>query len=958
MNSLLYLVVASCLFSMTSFAQLFQGPANGSVAAGAVVSTQTMKNVSAHMMGTGSQPLRNLGRIEFVPDEQNGMPVVGPAEGTNYYRDPGVSRGTTGGSPNLLFSFGGIPETNSIPPDPHCAVGPSHFMAVVNTSFRIYDKLANVTTTITANSWYNSVFANSGAFDPKILYDHFDQRWIMVWLQQNDNDHTGHILLSVSDDSDPNGNWYNWALPSKLNGTVNADNWSDYQGVGFDEDAIYITTNQFNFSSQFNYAKLRIIGKDQLYANTAGPVTWTDLWDIREPLSTGTRIFTLRPALMYGTPGSYFLVCRSPFSDPEAFVDVYTVSNPLTTPDLTGNRVVVTSYSTPPLANQLGGSTILIESGGSHFRFEPTFRNGHLYATHAVATAGGLYGGINFLKINTSTMIAEEDATFGEDGFWYFYPAIAVDQDENMVFTYSRSGETEYAGAYYTARWATDPPGTITGSHALQVGLGNYVKDFGSGRNRWGDYSGAWLDPTDQYSVWIFSEYAEAPYNRWGTAAGVIRLAPFTDPHITTAYRSLDYGNVEVGFAGDTLQFRFYNFGSPTLQITNISMNGTHFELVPAPAYPISIAYQDSAVIGVAFVPQARGDFVDTLKLTTNDPTQPDFSVIVRGHGYVINPAASGVLYGAGTAGSGTLYAINAATGAASTIGATGFTEIRSLLIRPSNGELMGLMASGSSASLLRINAMDADAYFLFDISVSNIRGATFDLNDDLYIAQTTGALFRVNVASRDTDYVGATGISSLYGLAVNPLTGQLWAVSLSGSLYRIDKTTGQSSLVGASGVSSFRDIEFDGNGDLYGVAGSSSSLIRLDTTNGHGSVVGATGVSGLNTLAVTGNLTGATVAGSKRPSKYRLDLPFPNPFNPTTEVKFAIPDHVHVVMRVFNVLGQEVKTLVDDQMEPGNFQVLWDGRNNQGILVSSGIYLFRLEAGPFRESRKVIFLK
>ena len=96
-----------------------------------------------------------------------------------------------------------------------------------------------------------------------------------------------------------------------------------------------------------------------------------------------------------------------------------------------------------------------------------------------------------------------ESAELGANGYYYIYPAIVVDKDGNVVINFSRSANTEYMGAYYASRRATDPPG-LSGAFELQPGLGNYVKTFGGDRNRWGDYLGAFLDPTDEYSFWMF----------------------------------------------------------------------------------------------------------------------------------------------------------------------------------------------------------------------------------------------------------------------------------------------------------------------------------------------------------------------------------------------------------------------------------------------------------------------
>ncbi|MDP2363276.1 MAG: hypothetical protein Q8M94_05855, partial [Ignavibacteria bacterium] len=93
--------------------------------------------------------------------------------------------------------------------------------------------------------------------------------------------------------------------------------------------------------------------------------------------------------------------------------------------------------------------------------------------------------------------------------------------DGNVGITCSRSATTEYMGSYFTTRRATDPQGLSTAIE-LQKGLGKYNITFGQGRNRWGDYLGAFIDPADEYSFWMLSEYASGT-NAYACVVGQFR---------------------------------------------------------------------------------------------------------------------------------------------------------------------------------------------------------------------------------------------------------------------------------------------------------------------------------------------------------------------------------------------------------------------------------------------------
>jgi hypothetical protein len=93
-------------------------------------------------------------------------------------------------------------------------------------------------------------------------------------------------------------------------------------------------------------------------------------------------------------------------------------------------------------------------------------------------------------------------------------------------------------------------------------------------------------------------------------------------------------------------------------------------------------------------------------------------------------------------------------------------------------------------------------------------------------------------------------------------------------------------------------------------------------------------------------------------PTEFALEQNYPNPFNPETEIRFALPRAEHVVLKIFNILGSEVRTLVDKQYEAGYHNVRWDGKDKQGNPVASGVYLYQLRAGSFSQVRKMSLLR
>lgn len=96
----------------------------------------------------------------------------------------------------------------------------------------------------------------------------------------------------------------------------------------------------------------------------------------------------------------------------------------------------------------------------------------------------------------------------------------------------------------------------------------------------------------------------------------------------------------------------------------------------------------------------------------------------------------------------------------------------------------------------------------------------------------------------------------------------------------------------------------------------------------------------------------------SDLPKTFALNPNYPNPFNPTTTIAYQVPRQSDVRIEIYNMLGQRVRTLLNDRKEPGVYQAVWNGRNDSGVQVGSGVYLYRMVAGDYTQVRKMILMK
>ena len=124
---------------------------------------------------------------------------------------------------------------------------------------------------------------------------------------------------------------------------------------------------------------------------------------------------------------------------------------------------------------------------------------------------------------------------------------------------------------------------------------------------------------------------------------------------------------------------------------------------------------------------------------------------------------------------------------------------------------------------------------------------------------------------------------------------------------------------------------------------GAGGELPRIEKVSLNGGQIGATPVEALHIV---------------QPKTFNLSANWPNPFNPETSLRYALPEAAQVKLEVYDMLGQKVRTLVNGLQNVGQYTVQWDARNDLGHSVASGLYFYRIEAGNFVQTRKMTLLR
>ncbi len=435
-----------------------------------------------------------------------------------------------------------------VPPDPIAAAGPGHLVDVINVLVNFYQEDGTADFQDSLFDFFADLNPNTFTFDPKVVYDPFSGRFVIVSMDVTDFQFDGfdssRLLVAVSDDEDPNGTWCVGDIDALSTFVGQADDqnaldhWAEYPGLAVDEEAVYITAEMRTFLSQtppdeFGGVRLWIIDKanDGLYDCVANPVDLAQV-DVFDPFAGGGGgiVLTSQPAQIYGTPPSgnvgTFLVSKGNLTDgTDEFAQVIRVDDPLGSPSFAQSFVnigniedLVGNETDPPLPNApQSGSAELIDTNDRR-ALDAVWRQDNLYFSATIDPKPGDpdagQATAFWARIDTSNLgslsTADQGVILGEEigaATHTFYPSIAIDNTGAMAIGFSASGATIFPSAYFTYRQAADGAGITQPSSLVQAGQASYLRPFGP-RNRWGDYTGTAVHPLEAGCFWIFNQYA------------------------------------------------------------------------------------------------------------------------------------------------------------------------------------------------------------------------------------------------------------------------------------------------------------------------------------------------------------------------------------------------------------------------------------------------------------------
>ncbi|MFC2102949.1 alpha/beta hydrolase-fold protein [Bacteroidota bacterium] len=498
-------------------------------------------------------------------------------------------------------------------------------------------------------------------------------------------------------------------------------------------------------------------------------------------------------------------------------------------------------------------------------------------------------------------------------------------------------------------------------SHGYKGGATNYWrnKNFIDKLNEKG-IRNSWGNPI-LHDNFIHS-YGMANYH--ATASLIKHWQTFNSTKIS-APTLIDFSITES--TGKDREVEVFNYGPGSLTITDIQINSGEFSIANLPSLPVTLQPQiETFTFNVNFLPPSNQSFADTAYIYSDDPVTPAVKIILRGKGGSFK-ADPGMLYAVSPT---ALYLINTDPVNSSLIGNYGnsINYIRELSVNPTTKELFGLgQFSGTFYDLFIINAKGGDAFpYHYDINCESsiITSAAFINDSLLYLGRVDGNIYSLNINipywSAPINLVASTGLP-ITALALNPVTQELWAaVGSFGNLdriYKLNVTTGDTIYIGKTGLNkSTQDIVFDYNGILYGlIKGGTDSLITIDTLTGIATKLGSLNTTGLYAIAISPDPPSGIIEPQdiSSPEEFYLAQNFPNPFNPTTTIVYGLRERMIVELKVYDVLGREIEAIVNGEQEAGYYEIEFNANR-----LASGIYFYRLQAGSFIETKKMVLMR
>ncbi len=451
--------------------------------------------------------------------------------------DPVVQDSIIGpGAPTIGVSFDGVNNVDGVlPPDPTGAIGPNHYVQMVNLSFAVYDRTGNRLYGPVDNNtlWqgFPGVCGTSNDGDPIVLYDHLADRWLMTqFALPNYPFGPFYQCLAVSKSGDPLGQWHRYEF--KISDTK----MNDYPKFGVWPDGYYMSVNQFKqVNLQWAGAGAVVFERDKMLAGAPARALYFDLYNVDPNLGGMLPADLDGQAPPPGEPNYFVQIDDNAWGYAPDQVQIWAFradwNNPANSTFTRRAALNVAAFDANMCGYsrncipQPGGTNVDAISDRAMFRLQ--YRN---FGTHRTMVlnhtvdAGGDHAGIRWyeLRETAGSWSIYQQGTYAPDGHHRWMGSIAMNGAGDIGLGFSISSTSVYPSVRATGRLAGDSTGLMT-QPEIVIAAGSGYQTHSSGR--WGDYSHLSVDPTDDCSFWYTQEYyATVGAAPWRTRIGSFKL--------------------------------------------------------------------------------------------------------------------------------------------------------------------------------------------------------------------------------------------------------------------------------------------------------------------------------------------------------------------------------------------------------------------------------------------------
>jgi len=844
----------------------------------------------------------------------------------------GAPRPFAGEPPTLVADFSALGDDGtSIPPDTHGAVGPNHLMVTLNTDVRIQDRDGTNMSTVDLDTFWSGFF-NSRTFDPKVLYDHMADRW-MVTAMADPAASTSSVLIGVSQTSDPTGLWNIYRIDADASNI----SWADYPSIGFNKDWIVIQINMFAISgSDFTGSQIYVFDKSDLYAGGTGAFT----------LFEDNVGFTQTPAITYDDTLSTLYLVEQWVPD-----ENYDLVNKLRISTITG-AVGAETYlpgtaiiSIPEAWDDEAAQTNFGPQTGTSLKImlndariqNTVYRNGALWTVHTIFLPAGNSenrSAIQWWQIDPTGFILQRgrlDDPTGTD--FYGYPSIAVNKNNAAMIGYSSFSSNQYASSNFVFRNSDDPINTLQEDTLLKAGEAKYSKTFGTGRNRWGDYSNTVVDPTNDTSMWTIQQYAALPSSgsdRWGTWWGHI-VPPAAEPDIAVDLGSINYGGVDLESVR-SIDLTIRNSSAAVLSVTQITNASNEFS---SNSLSGTIAPGDSILHSISFSSLITGVYQDTLTIVSNDPQKPLLQI----------PLSATAVRRADINNDESISVLDVI-----------------VLVR----QILGKTPPPQSETLAFYTSDANDDGQLNILDVVNVVNRILGLLPKLVNNGSTEPVL-ISLETSAHESYGNRSIN-IRIQTDKPLVALHFSILLDQINFKmgipyLHEAFAQMILTTHQAQDKLEMVIYSMDGSLIHEGKHTIAILPLlpmhDSPAPENLQITQVTAVDRNAQSIRTEVMNSTRPSQQNPFLFILNTNRPNPFNPQTQISYVVPEESHLTIRIYNLLGQEITTLVYANHIPGKYKAIWNGKNKEGHQVASGIYLYQMTTDTgFTTTKRMTLLR